>query len=87
MIIQQVTCVKRPLKNRQNKDLNDIWKLNEGKKYCRMLPLEHSATLLTCIKRYLDLKTNFGLFDGGRFTQVLLYAALGSFPEIQPSAK
>ena len=32
------TCVKRPLKNRQNKDLNDKWLLNEGQKYCRMLP-------------------------------------------------
>ena len=44
------TCVKRPLKNRQ-KGLNDNWYLNEGQKYCRMLPLEHSAILLTCIKR------------------------------------
>ena len=31
------TCVKRPLKNRQNLDLNDKWKLNEGRKNCRML--------------------------------------------------
>ena len=31
------TCVKQPLKNRQNKDLNDKWKLNEGQKYCRAL--------------------------------------------------
>ena len=31
------TCVKRQLKNRQNKDLNDRWKLNAGRKYCRML--------------------------------------------------
>ena len=44
------TCVKWPLQNRQNKDLNDKWLLNEGQKYCRMLPLEHSAILLTCIK-------------------------------------
>ena len=44
------TCLKQPLKNRQNKDLNDKWQLNEGQKYCRMLPLEHSAILLTCIK-------------------------------------
>ena len=41
------TCVKRPLKNRQNKDLNDKWYLNEGHKYCRKLSLEHSAILLT----------------------------------------
>ena len=39
-----ITCLKGPLKNRQNKGLN------EGQKYCRMLPLEHSAILLTCIK-------------------------------------
>ena len=43
------TCVKRALKNRQNEDLFDKWKLIEGLKYCRMLPLEHSAILLTCI--------------------------------------
>ena len=29
------TCVKQPLRNRQNKDLNVKWKLNEGEKYCR----------------------------------------------------
>ena len=42
------SCFKRPLKNRQNKDLNDKWLLNEGGKYCIMLPFEHSVTLLTC---------------------------------------
>ena len=41
-------CVKRPLKNGQNKDINDNWWFNEGHEYCRMLPL---AILLTCIKR------------------------------------
>ena len=45
------TCVKQPLKNKQNKDLLDKCQLNEGGKYCRMLPLEHSAILSTCIKR------------------------------------
>ena len=35
------------LKNRQNK--GDNREINEGRKYCRMLPLEHSAILLTCI--------------------------------------
>ena len=43
------TCIKGPLKKRQKKDLIDNWKLNEGPKYCRMLPLEHSTILLTCI--------------------------------------
>ena len=55
------TCLKQPLKNRLNKDHNDKWWLNEGRKYCRMLPLEHSAILLTCIKLESVMKANFGL--------------------------
>ena len=31
------TCLKRPIKNRQNEDLKDKWQPNEGQKYCRML--------------------------------------------------
>ena len=30
---------------------NDKWQFNEGQKNYRMLPLEHSAILSTCIKR------------------------------------
>ena len=45
------TCIKRSLKNRQNKDLDNNWYLNECQKYCRMHHLEHSAILLTCIYR------------------------------------
>ena len=45
------TCLMRSLKSIQNKGLNGKVLLNEGRKYCRMLPLEHSAILLTCIKR------------------------------------
>ena len=41
------TCVKQPLKNRQNKGFFDTWYLNDSQKYCKMLPLEHSAILLT----------------------------------------
>ena len=37
-----------------------------------MLPLEHPAIPLTCIKRLLVLKANLGVFLSGRFTQVLL---------------
>ena len=55
------TCLKRSLKNRPNEGLKDKWLLNEGRKYCRMLPLEHSAILLTCIKQLSVLKTYFGL--------------------------
>ena len=41
------TCLKRPLKNRQSKGLNDkrYMYLNEGRKYYRMVPFEHSAIL------------------------------------------
>ena len=39
----------------------DKWYLNKGQKYCRMLPLEHSAILLTCIKLSSVLKVNFGI--------------------------
>ena len=41
-----------------------------------MLPLEHSAILLSCIKRYSVMKTIFGLFESGGFTQVLLYCKI-----------
>ena len=56
------TCVRQPLKITQNNVLNDEWYLNEGKLYRRMLPLEHSAIDLTCIRLYLVLKTNFQSF-------------------------
>ena len=40
MIQYSKTYLKRPLKKRQNKDLNDKWKLISGRKYCRM-PLKN----------------------------------------------
>ena len=74
------TRLKRLLKNRQNRGANDKWYLNEGQKYCRMLPLEHSAIFLTCIKRKLVLKTKFLVFFlSGRFRQVLLYLGVSSW--------
>ena len=36
------TCLKRPLKNRENKGLKAMWLLNAVQKYCRML---HGSTL------------------------------------------
>ena len=44
------TCLKRPLKIDKTKALMENG-CNKGRKYCRMLPLEHSAILLTRIKR------------------------------------
>ena len=40
--IQKRARILKHCKNRQNKDLNDRWKLNEGRKYCRMLPLQNA---------------------------------------------
>ena len=48
--------------------LNGKWELNEGRQYCRMLPLEQSAILLICIKRLSVLKKRFLVFIlSGRF--------------------
>ena len=44
------TCLKRPLKNKTKIGFQDRLSLNAGQKYCRMLPLEHSAILSTFIK-------------------------------------
>ena len=68
------TCLKRPVKNRQNRGLNKKWEPNEGQMNCRMLPLEHSAILLTFIKLPFVIKIIvFWLLLTGHFTQVLLY--------------
>ena len=45
------TCFKRPLKTDKSKVLMENDSLMKVKMYCRMLPLEHSAILLTCIKQ------------------------------------
>ena len=66
------TCVKRPLKNRQNKDLNDK-RLNEGQKYCRTLLWSILQYFLPALSDNWSWKPIFGLFESGRFTQVLLY--------------
>ena len=48
--------------------------MGNGSKYCRMLPLGHSAILLTCIKQKLVLKTKTWVFIlCGRLRQVLRY--------------
>ena len=79
-------CVKRPLKYRQNKYLNDQLSLNAGQKYCRMLQREHSAMLLTCIKRYLVLINNFQSFGewpfytGFTVCKVMLVTCMHIYP-------
>ena len=49
--------LKRPLKKKTKVDFQDQLLLNAGQKYCRMLPLEHSAILLTCIELPFVTKT------------------------------
>ena len=44
------TCLKWPLSKRAKIGFQDQLSLNAGQKYCRMLPLEHSAILLTFIE-------------------------------------
>ena len=43
-------CLKRPLKKKTKIGFQDQFSLNAGQKYCRMIPLEHSAILLKFIK-------------------------------------
>ena len=49
-------CVKRPLSKRPKIGFQDKLSLNAGQKYCRMLPMEHSAILLTFIKLTFVIK-------------------------------
>ena len=50
LFIYSKTCVKWPLSKRPKIVLQYQLMLNAGQKYCRMLPLEHSAILSTLIK-------------------------------------
>ena len=50
-----------------------MW-LNEGQKYCRMLPLERSATLLTFIKPHFVIKIFvLSIFDWPFYTGFIVY--------------
>ena len=44
------TCLKQPFKKDKTKILITNGRLMKVKKDCRLLPLEHSAIFLTCIK-------------------------------------
>ena len=50
LMVYSKPFVKRPLSKRPNICFQDQVSLNAGQKYCRMLPLEHSAIILTFIK-------------------------------------
>ena len=60
--------------NKTKKCLQYHVSINASQKYCRMLPLEHSAILLTFIKLLFVIKIFvLSTFLSGHFTQVLLY--------------
>ena len=67
-LLYSKTCVKQPLENRQNKDLNDKWQPNEGQKYWSILQYFWPA-----LSYNWSWKPIFGLFESSRFTQVLLF--------------
>ena len=48
------TFLKRPLKKNTKIGFQDRLSLNAGQKYCKTLPLEHSAKLSTFIKETLS---------------------------------
>ena len=69
------TCLKRPLKKKTKIGFQDRLSLNAGKKYCRMLPLEHSAILSTFNKQPFVLSIFEWLLKTG-FTVVLTLSML-----------
>ena len=73
------TCLKRLLKKNTKIGFQYQLSLNAGQKYCRMLPLEHSAILSTFIKLPFPLRPLFCLFLSGRLRQVLLFVLFVCF--------
>ena len=72
------TCHKRPLKKKTKIVFQDQLLLNADQKYCRMLPLEHSAILLTFIKLTNVFKTFVLSIFEWRLKTDLLYLFLAS---------
>ena len=61
LFMNSKTCLKRPLKKKTKIIFQDRLSLNAGQKYCNMLPLEHSAILLTCIDPHSFIKLLFAI--------------------------
>ena len=70
--IDSKTCLKGPLKKNTKIGFQYPLSLNEGRKYCRMLPMEHSAKLSTFIKLPYSIEAFVLFILKGRLTQVLL---------------
>ena len=59
------STVKAATQKEDQNFFQDQSSLNEGQRYCRMLPLEHSAILSTFIKQPLPFRPLFCLFMRG----------------------
>ena len=53
-------CLKRPLKNRQNKGLKDMWYFSAGRKYSRMLHGSILQYFWPALSNYLSCKIHLG---------------------------
>ena len=65
------------IKNRQNKYLNDKGYLNEGRKYCRMLPWSILQYFCPALSNNWSRKPVFGLLLSGRLRQVFTVPSKG----------
>ena len=66
------TCLKRPLKRRQKKSFQDLWSLNAGKKYCRMLLWSILQYFWLALRYQMAFRPLFCLFLSGRLRHVSL---------------
>ena len=72
ILIYSKTCLNNHSKRRLKFSFQDQLLLNAGNKYCRMLPLEHSAILLIFIKLPFVIKIFVLSIFSGHLRQVLL---------------
>ena len=64
------TCVKRPLKNRQNKDINDKWYLMKVKSIAECSPRSILQYVWHALSDNYSWNPIVGPFESSRFTQV-----------------
>ena len=72
-IMYSQTCLIRPQKVEQFRNIIDRWSLNAVHKYCRKLRKELSAVLMDCIKWTPVYNGTKMFYFCGRLIQVLLY--------------
>ena len=76
-MIYSKTCVNLPLSNRSKIGFQNQLSFNAGQKYCRMLPLEHSAILLSFIKLPFVIKIFvLSIFEWPFYTGFIVYTNL-----------